>query len=218
MTDDAFPVGSRNEIVWTAKRLWVLARCWSVPVGETALKEFPPADRDAARALALLLIVVLSFAVRSIDDVTSVPGHASATTVTLLAGACAGGLSWVIDLLSRAISQKMREYTVISGYAATLLIMLLYVFFDQVFHDSFVWYHMLADTLGRPLAAVLLAAPTCAVVWTGKVLLLDRRRISGFDGARSGSVIVGSALVVYAVAELPQGVFNWVISWGAHSG
>ena len=91
-------------------------------------------DRVSARALALLIIVALIFAIRG-DDPSSV-GKVSFTAIAAGIGAL---LSLGLNIASKYWNMNIRDQILISAYGSTICVMLLFLFFSDLLFNSN-WY------------------------------------------------------------------------------
>ena len=206
--------GIENEFVWAIRpflrRCVIILSCWTMPFAERpSVETFTRNDGVSARAFALFLIAALTFAVR---------GEAGGPNRTEIFTAFSAGiaviLSAVLNLISRAYGiRDIRERLIISAYASTIIVMFLFVIFQQVLivtDDSLL--SLLWNT-GDVVVPATFAGLTTFVLLVVKSAIWDKHRIN-VAGIRHGSVLTaGSTIIVIVIALMSSRLFNELVEW-----
>jgi hypothetical protein len=207
------PTDSGNEIAWIIDNVAILFRCWVVPTKSDVLTSYTDRERSGVRAVALTVIVILAFVLRSSDGVT-ISDKAGIFAVIAAAGGVAAGLAVVVDAIANAINSRYRESIIFPAYAATLLTMLTYVFFKRwVEVDSPWWYTALSGLLGWDFTPVLLACLVTWLLWLVKASCDNRWiyrtgwRVAWVDAAQAIAIVAISGLIVYTISQLSDATF-----------
>jgi hypothetical protein len=202
-----------NEVRWALKRLQVIFRYWTMPPDALSLRGMSPEDGVSARALALIVIVALTFAIRGEADST-----ANGAMFTLLAGGLAAAISVAMNHVSSVLGSTNRDHLLISTYASTILVMLI-VLACQTFLIDVNWYLDFEDLVGTILGDKrFVAAPAILAVVVTYVVLLVKARF--WDGnaidLRSAlwafAIVASSGVLVFFIAFVSNDVFRWIIS------
>jgi hypothetical protein len=196
-----------EEIVWTLRRSRVLWHYWTMPLLPPATQSGLAAHETvSARAFALLLIALLTFAVRG-----DLPG--AKVPFTSLAAGLATVLSLILNLLSRAAQVKVREPALISAYASTIFVMFGYLFV-KAFFDGANWYQdWLADYLGPVWAAAISSVVIVYLALWLKAILWDKHAVSARSAGVGLGITVGSGLIVVIIAYLSKDAFDAIIKF-----
>ncbi|HWV40409.1 hypothetical protein [Pseudorhodoplanes sp.] len=202
-----------NEVGWALNRLQVIFRYWTMPPDALSLRGMSPEEGVSARALALIVIVALTFAIRGEADSTT-----NGAMLTLLAGGLAAAISVVMNQVSSVLGPTNRDHLLISTYASTILVMLI-VLVCQTFLIDLNWYQDFEDLVGAILGDKrFVAAPAILGVVVTYVVLLVKARF--WDGNEldlqsvlwAFAIVASSGVLVFFVAFVRNDVFRWLIS------
>jgi magnesium-transporting ATPase (P-type) len=200
-----------NEISWTFKRAWILLKNWTMPVISPATTPSRD-DGVSARALALAVIVGLTFAVRG--EPLGSNRAAFTAMVGVLAAISSFGLSTAIQHfnLQKKFNVKSRDRWLISAYVSLIGVMFLFVFL-QTFLTGFDWYQMLSEAIGVTLFPIILAVVVTFVLLFLKARIFDKNRI-GLLAAIHGAIVVSvCGIITFGISALSNEGFNVVIDW-----
>jgi hypothetical protein len=222
------PQGSlENEIVWIARRGFILFRCWTTPLRSVRVNTFSADDGVSARAFALFLIAALVFAVRgeSPDQILSPSGaqHTLHTTFTAIAGGFAIVMSMLLNVANYAFKGKINEPTVLSAYASTILVLFFYIVIDVLFTDAG-WYNDLAEYFwfydpgageykGKIVLGCILASAFALVCLLAKARIFDKSKVS-LDGIVNAlGLTAGSGAIAAVVALMSSSTFSVLVNY-----
>ena len=211
---DNDPPGLENEFVWAIRpflrRCVIILSCWTMPFAERPnVETFTRNDGVSARAFALFLIAALTFAVRG-----EAGGPNRTEVFTAFSAGIAVILSAVLNLISRAYRiRDIRERLIISAYASTIIVMFLFVIFQQVLivtDDSL--FALLWNT-GDVVVPAAFAGLTTFVLLVVKSAILEKHPIKVAD-IRHGTVLTaGSTIIVIVIALMSSRLFNELVEW-----
>ena len=181
-----------------------------MPFGERPnVETFTRNDGVSARAFALFLIAALTFAVRG-----EAGGPNRTEVFTAFSAGIAVILSAVLNLISRAYGiRDIRERLIISAYASTIIVMFLFVIFQQVLivtDDSLL--SLLWNT-GDVVVPAAFAGLTTFVLLVVKSAIWDKHPIN-VAGIRHGLVLTGgSTIIVIVIALMSSRLFDELVEW-----
>jgi hypothetical protein len=198
----------QTELDWYLRRIAVLFRGWTTPLNSPTVNTFTKDDGVSARAFALLLIVVLVFAIRGEP---SSGDAAKGATLTGLAAGLAVLLSVLLNMLSKAFGVTVGERVILSAYASTILVMFGYVVLATIgpSHNAYLFWQ---DYLGPVLLPVLLASLCIFLLLLLKSTLLDKERISAVALLHGLLLTIGSGIIVSLVARMSSATFAGVLN------
>jgi hypothetical protein len=170
-------------------RCRIILSCWVIPLRRLAVQTFTPNDGASARAFALLIIAVLTFAVRGSD------GDEGSRA------ALAGGAAIILTLILNLISLRfaVTENMVISAYASTIIVMFLYIFSRLVyfFYDPTVLTND-PSLVHQVLSCAVTAGLAAFALLLLKSKLWDKRQI-GCDGILHAAILSGGSTIILLI-------------------
>lgn len=204
-----------NEFAWAIRPLFrrcmILLSCWTTPFSETKIQTFTPDDGISARALALFLIAALTFAVRGDIDVTN-----KKEFFTAFAAGIAAALSAVLNFFARRFDVAVGEKMIISAYASTIIVMVLFVVFQQILFSSILQDALNQLYVGDVFVPAILAGTATFVLLLIKSAIWDKNDI-GFAGVRHGIMLTtGSTIIVIVIAMMSSRLFDQFVKWLSH--
>ncbi len=196
-----------EEIVWTLKKIRILFRYWMLPPNKPTI-EAAKDDRTSATALALFVIVALSYAVRG-------AGNSDATAITTIASGVALALSVGLNILSKQFRIDVSEQIVISAYVSVIIVMLSYIVFQMALQGEvyFIIYFQqrFGNIAGPIIAPAIVAVVFTYVLYVLKAALWDRATMTAVGAAHGFLIVLFSGVIVAIVALLTDSQFQKVI-------
>jgi hypothetical protein len=204
-----------NEFAWAIRPLFrrcvILLSCWTTPFIEAKIQTFTQDDGISARALALFLIAALTFAVRG-----ETGGSNNKELFTAFAGGIAAILSAVLNFLARRFDIAVGEKMIISAYASTIVVMVLFVIFQQfLFLSTLEELVHLVDPSDVVVPAIIAGIVTFGLLLI-KSAFLDKNNI-GSAAVRHGIMLTaGSTIIVIVIGLMSSWVFEQFVKWFSH--
>lgn len=197
------------EAVRTLELLW---KAWTMPASASPYASYPDGDKKKARHWALIAVVFLTFALRGMQDASSLA----------LAGLAAASLAIALDMASRSLKDKLDENILMSGYT-TLAVLMFVVICTRVLAGNTNLYLGLQDLFsswffgGSVLVPIVLAiVPTC-MAWLVKAKFWDGNDVGGSEVVYSALVTGAGGVAVAIVSLLSDTIFSNLLSIASHS-
>ena len=196
-----------TEIEWALKCVAIMLRNWTMNSMPNAIKS-NATEGASARSFALILIVGLAFAVRAdIDPSSQLHAYSGAA----IAAAIGGILTVILNLASNYFAQlhdlDVRERWLISAYTSTILVMLLFVFFDTVL-TGYVWYDLYSRLFGVSVIPTLLAIIVTFLSLYIKAKFFNRNIFGLNVVLHNFLVVLGCGAIVYIVSIMSSEMFQ----------
>ncbi len=201
--------GAQSELIWTAKQYGYLYRCWTMPTLGSPAQAFPQETRASIKASALVLIVILTFAIRPDLDFSGANMSYSVISVGL-----AVILSIVLAFINTAFRAHITDGELISAYGSIILLMLFFLI-AQLYGPNFRLFELVVDYLTSEnssarsyrSAGLLIASAATYIAWIGKTLISDRKLPTLRSLGLSIVTVALAAGVVFCISYVSADLF-----------